>query len=508
MEAYPEINLLTSLAVRQLVEFMRQHHQAWAQNAPDLETFERDLHTHLLALEREILADELAHYDVDGEAVRVNGTVCPQVLTASEDYLTTAGVVKIERHLYRPPGHNTRHVCPLEMRAGIVAGFFTPAAARQAAYVVAHLPPATGADLFGELGGMQPSCSSLERLPKSLSARWEAHREAWEAHLRTLERVPPEAVTLAVSLDGVLAPMRNPAPVESETPAEAKQPKGPKGYQEVGCGAVSLYDAEGERLQTLRYGRMPESHKVTLSQQLQAEGQAILAVRPRLRVVTLRVSDGARHNWKLLSGLDWGVPADQVESWDIVDFYHACDHLKHATDVIWGEFSPKGRAEFERLKTLLKEAEGGADVIIRVLRYRVTQARGTKRDQLRKELTYFRNQRPRMNYPAYVRAQLPIASGVVEATCKTLVTQRLKQSGMRWTLSGGQAILTLRSLIQSQRWSEGWRLLRHSYQQAVEIVSTRQTPDTVSERPLGAKHCQQPAKRDAASPYFTLPLAV
>src|SRR3972149_709191 len=98
---------------------------------------------------------------------------------------------------------------------------------------------------------------------------------------------------------------------------------------------------------------MPESHKVPLSQQWQAECQAILAVRPRLRVVKL--SDGARHNWKLLSALDWGVPADQVESWDIVDFYHACDHLKHATDVIWGEFSPKGRAEFERLKTLLKE---------------------------------------------------------------------------------------------------------------------------------------------------------
>jgi len=506
MEAYPEIALLKSPAVRQLAEFMRQHHQAWAQSTPDLETFERDLHTHVLALEREILADELARYDLDVEAVRVNGKVCPQVLTVSEDYLTTAGVVKIERHVYRPPGHNTRHVCPLEMRAGIVEGFFTPAAARQAAYVVAHLPPATGADLFGELGGMQPSPSSLERLPKHLSARWEAHREAWEAHLRTLESVPPEAVTLAVSLDGVLAPMRHPARVESETPAEAKQPKGPKGYQEVGCGAVSLYDAEGERLQTIRYGRMPESHKVTLSQQLQAECQAILAVQPHLRVVKL--SDGARHNWKLLSALDLGLPADQVDSWDIVDFYHACDHLQHATAVIWGEFSPKGRAEFERLKTLLKEADDGADVIIRALRYRITQARGSKRDQLRKELTYFRNQRPRMNYPSYVRAHLPIASGVVEATCKTLVTQRLKQSGMRWTIPGGQAILTLRSLIQSHRWPHGWHLLRHSYQQVVEIVSTRQPPGTVSEQPLGDEHCQQPVKRDAARPYFTLPLAV
>lgn len=506
MEAYPENNLLNSPALRQLVEFMRHHHHAWAQHVPDLETFEQDLHRHVLAVEREILAEELAHYDLDVEAVTVNGLVCPQVTTASEEYLTTAGIVKIDRHLYRPPGRNTRHVCPLELRAGMVQGFFTPAAARQAAYVAAHLPPATGADLFGELGGMQPSPSSLERLPKGLSERWETQREAWEAQLRTLESVPPEAVTVAVSLDGVLAPMRHPTPVGIESPAEAKQPKGPKGYQEVGCGAVSLYDAEGERLQTVRYGRMPESHKVTLQQQLQAECQAILAVQPRLKVVKL--SDGARHNWKLLSALDLGVPAAQVEIWDILDYYHACDHLKHAADVIWGDFSPKGRAEFERLKTLLKEAEGGADTLIRTLRYRLTKARGHKRDQLRKELTYFRNQRPRMNYPTYVRAHLPIASGVVEATCKTLVTQRLKQSGMRWTISGGQAILTLRSLIQSHRWEAGWRLLRDSYQQSVEIVSTSHTAATVRERALGCEDCQQSVRMDAASTYFTLPLAV
>ena len=120
MEAYPEINLLKSPAWHHLMAFMRQHHQAWARSVPDLEGFARDLHTHRLAVEREILADELARYDLDVEAIRVNGQVCPQGMTASEDYLTTAGVVKIERHLYRPPGHTTRHVCPLEMRAGIV----------------------------------------------------------------------------------------------------------------------------------------------------------------------------------------------------------------------------------------------------------------------------------------------------------------------------------------------------------------------------------------------------
>lgn len=465
MEAYQEIALLKSPALGQLVKFLREHHQEWAQQTQDLEIFERGLHAHILAFERELVAEELARYDVVAEQVAVNGVVYSQPMEDTETYMTIAGEVTVKRHLYRPAGRNTRHICPLEMQAGIVEGFFTPAAARQAAYVVAHMPPATGAALFSELGSMRPSASSLERLPKGLLARWEAHRQDWEAQLRAFEDVPTEATMLVVSLDGVLAPMRNTASDKAEPTVTEKQPKGPKGYQEVGCGTVSLHDAEGARLQTVRYGRMPESKKATLCQELEAEVQAIFAVQPRLKLVKL--ADGARDNWRFLGQLNLGVPADQIESWEIVDFYHACDHLKHALDIVWGEHTPKGKAEFARLKTLLKEAEGGVEQVIETLRYRVRKAKGHKRDPLLKELTYFRNQRHRMNYAAYLRENLPIASGVVEAACKTLVTQRLKQSGMRWKTSGGQAILTLRSLIQSERWERGWALLREDYQQTV-----------------------------------------
>ena len=470
MKAYQETSLLKSVVLRQLSAFLCEHRQKWAHHLPDLETFERGLHAQLMAVERELLAEELAHYDVVAEQITVNGVVYRQSMEETETYLTSAGEVVVKRHLYRPAGRSPRHICPLELQAGIVEGFFTPGAARRAAYVVAHLPPATGAALFVELGSMQPSASSLERLPKGLSARWEAHRQDWEAHLRTFEDVPTAATTLVVSLDGVLAPMRNTAPDKAKPKAGEKQPKGPKGYQEVGCGTVSLHDAEGERLQTVRYGRMPESKKATLCVELETEVQAILAVQPHLRVVKL--ADGARDNWRFLRTLNLGVPAAQIESWDIVDFYHACDHLKHALDTIWGEQTPKGKVEFARLKTVLKEADEGVERVIETLRYRVRKAKGHTHEQLRKELTYFRNQRHRMNYAAYLREQLPIASGVVEAACKTLVTQRLKQSGMRWANPGGQAILTLRSLIQSERWESGWALLRENYQQPVLVCTT------------------------------------
>lgn len=468
MEAYRESTILQSSAWQGLTNFMRTHGQAWAQGVPDFEQFEHELHAHMQAVERAVLTKELARYDIDAEQVVVQGVVCGQPLASSETYLTTAGPVTVARHLYRPAGRGSRHVCPLELRVGIVADYFTPAAARAGAYVTAHLVPAIGAELFAELGSMQPSASELGRLPTALSAHWEAHRPEWEAQLRSLESVPHTAVTLAISLDGVLAPMRAVAPEPAEAEATPKQPKGPKGYQEVGCGTISLYDAAGERLQTVRYGRMPEKNKRTLGEQLQAECQSILAVKPRLRVVKL--SDGARSNWSYLDHLDVGQSAEPVESWDILDFYHACDHLHHATTAIWGEFTPKGRAEFERLKTLLKEADHGVEVILRALRYRRRKARGAQRATLQTELTFFQNQRPRMHYAEYVRQKLPIASGVVEAACKTLVAQRLKQSGMRWSKPGGQAIVTLRSLIQSERWAPAWTLWRQSYQIPVVAV--------------------------------------
>jgi len=49
------------------------------------------------------------------------------------------------------------------------------------------------------------------------------------------------------------------------------------------------------------------------------------------------------------------------------------------------------------------------------------------------------------------------------------VTQRLKRSGMAWAKAGGQAILTLRSLIQSNRWHSAWPLLSADFRKPIKI---------------------------------------
>jgi hypothetical protein len=496
--------LLESPALQRLGQFVREHERLWQSTPPGFEQFERDLHDQVMELERELLAAELARYDVDAEQIDVEGVHYHPGWVDTETYLTAAGEVQVERHLYRPAGHNAKSICPLELRVGIVDGYWTPRAARQGAWVTAQLPPGDAEALFVELGAMSPSRSTLDRLPRELSRRWETKREAWEVAVRAQETVPEAAVSVAFSLDGVMVAMKAKAAERVAKQAEAgKHASGPAGRQEAACGTVSLYEAEGERLQTIRYARMPESKKATLQAQLQGEIEALYALRPDLRRVHL--ADGAETNWDRLAEIEAALGLPPEGRVKIVDFYHGCDHLKNGCDAIWGESTPRGQAEFLRLKTLLKEEDGGADRIIRTFKHHASRTTGNRQQRIQTELTYFRNQRPRMNYPEYLRQHLPIASGVVEAACKTLVTQRLKRSGMAWTAAGGQAILTLRSLIQSERWSPAWSLLAADFRQTITIVKLAAA--TQFQNSLAARVVGHPVTQHDTDVYHALPLA-
>ena len=371
---------------------------------------------------------------------------------------------------------------------------------------MAHLTAGESEALFGEVGNMQPSRSSLDRLPKELSPHWEEHRVGWEIKLRQMETIPNTAKTLAISVDGVMAPMRGVKLQEKAAKAEqsGKHASGPTGYKEVGCGTVTLYDQEAKRLQTIRYGRMPEPKKATLQQQLETEARSTLALCPTLQRVHL--ADGAHHNWFLLNEIEQQLPPAIQPPIEIVDYYHACDHLKKGCDAAWGESTVASKVQFERLKTLLKEAEDGAERVIRTLRYQRNKAKGYKHTCLDRELTYFCNQRHRMHYADYLSKHLPIASGVMEASCKTLVTQRFKRSGMAWTIAGGQGILTLRSLIQSDRWVAAWQLLQVSFRKEVKVIPKQTTLPKISHGlATSLKYLTRPFP---CVPFANLPLAV
>ena len=77
---------------------------------------------------------------------------------------------------------------------------------------------------------------------------------------------------------------------------------------------------------------------------------------------------------------------------------------------------------------------------------------GVKKDEIDTALGYFENNAPRMRYHWFRQCGLFVGSGVVEASCRTVVGQRLKQSGMHWTVGGADAIIALRCREASSQW--------------------------------------------------------
>ena len=301
MQALQSHDLLSSAthAMDQLQDFLRQRREA-REPVEALDAFEQELHRRFVAAEREALGRELSRFDLDVPTIEVEGERSHRVLRCATTSTSAAGPVRVTRSLYRRPqsGHA---LCPLELRAGIIEGSWTPLAAKQATWVVAHVTPKEGEELFDLLGNMTPSKSTLDRLPKALSVPWEAQRPHFEATLRRQEALPAEAVAMAVSLDGVMAPMKDGQrqAKRQQARAQGQSPSGPAGYQEVGCATVSYYDRQGERLCTRRMARMPEGNKATLKSQLTAEVMGALGRRPDLRVI--KVADGAPDNWSYLA---------------------------------------------------------------------------------------------------------------------------------------------------------------------------------------------------------------
>jgi hypothetical protein len=205
--------------------------------------------------------------------------------------------------------------------------------------------------------------------------------------------------------------------------------------------------------------------------------------------------------------LAW-LPTAQVnlEQIEITDFCHAADPLKRGCEAIWPHDPDKSKAKFETLRTTLKEVEGGSDKVIRSFRYYLGRLSGKNKVALQTELSYFLNQQPRMDYAAYLKQGLPIASGVIEATCKTLVTQRMKCAGMRWGVIGGQAILTLRSVIQSNRWQQAWPLIQAEFRKPVSIVMEQTTNEVCQNSVASIDLRPMTGYAHSSRDYYSLPL--
>jgi hypothetical protein len=154
-----------------------------------------------------------------------------------------------------------------------------------------------------------------------------------------------------------------------------------------------------------------------------------------LRTVQV-LGDGAVWIWHLAAEHFGG------ERLEVVDWFHASEHLWALAKALHGEGTPEARAWAEQAEHRLWRH--GAAPLLALLR-ETTASTAAGVEALRVERGYFTTNAARMDYPRFRTLGLPIGSGAVESGAKHLVQHRLARAGMRWSVAGATAILTLRT---------------------------------------------------------------
>lgn len=342
---------------------------------------------------------------------------------------------------------------PLHVSLGIDAGSATPALAERLAWLsVDH----TQAEVRGWLLREHGVKWSNERLRRALAAfhrafvpyvgeQQKAKLLAWlEEAEKSGGRHRP---VLAVGRDGIMVPMRT------------------GHYQEASTATVSVYDRRRQRLGTIYLGHMPQSKQTTLSKTLTDLLNAVLkeysGPLPRLVYITDKGSAPNEYYHRVLKKMKHPNKPEQKLPWDwVLDFYHVACYIGKMADVLFGADTTESKAWFQKMRHWLKHRHHGAAHVARsatqLLASRTASRKLTKAQEAEfwKAYRYVRCHFRWMDYAGCGRRGLPIGSGVTEAACKTVFTQRFKRSGMRWSAEFGQVILDLRTTYLSRIWAE------------------------------------------------------
>jgi hypothetical protein len=370
--------------------------------------------------------------------------------TPNRKVATLFGTITVWRMLYQDVHGVEPSIFPLEIRLGLEAGRATPALAERAARAAVTLPQGAVLAALHDGHGVRWSVASLRAVIAGVAAGMGAHRQDAQADrlLGWLERADRSSGSrkpvLAVGRDGLMLPMR-----------------GQACYREGATATVSVYDRKGQRLGTVYLGRMPEPGQGTLSEQLTALIEAVsrgwTGLMPRLAYITDGGYHQTRYYRRVLSRMsDPRHPGRRLKWHWVIDYYHACEYITKLSEALFSD-PREGSSWARKMGRWLKRKPRGIYRVLHsaaAIRRRRIIVSAAKREQYRTAYSYLRKRMRRLDYVGYRRDHLPIGSGVTEAACKTVFTQRLKQSGMTWTAEGGQWIVDLRVIHLSGVWSE------------------------------------------------------
>lgn len=432
--------------------------------------FEGEVEQAAAKLERAVHQVVLSSLDVDAPRVMIDGRRYSRVERSEASYNTKAGAVSVMRSLFRADGErNARVVDAVSLRAGVVGDGWLPHTAAAMAHLLQQ-GTSREAEVTGQRIGRLPySRSSFERVGHEVGVLAEVHRIEVDDALAEALAVPAEAASLSLSIDRVSLPMEEPRARPAGRPRK-NAPRNPvaRVFRMAYCATVTLHDEQGEALRTIRYGCMPESDPATLCSAMARDAAAILERRPDLRVALL--ADGAPEMWNLLESQPGLLAGRRITK--LIDLWHVLEKLGKAARVIYG--AETADAVLRRWRLLLLNRTAAARTILDVLIVSgLEQARRDGERPVHDAITYLTNNADRMQYVGARRAGLPLGSGNVEATCKSLVEQRMKRAGARWKHVTGKHILHLRALALSDRWEPAISLtLRHQRKSVVALQAT------------------------------------
>jgi hypothetical protein len=139
----------------------------------------------------------------------------------------------------------------------------------------------------------------------------------------------------------------------------------------------------------------------------------------------------------------------------ILDIIHVSERLWEVGTALYGEKSEKRIQWVEQSLYMLLEGKVG--YLIGALKQMVTKSKKRQVKVIEKTITYFENHRHMMAYHIYLKKGYPIATGLVEGACGSLVKDRMEQSGMRWSIKGAQAVLSQRAVMLNGDWDAFWQ---------------------------------------------------
>lgn len=430
--------------------------------------FERQLQDELRALGRQVVQWTYNHLEpADGAALSQHVHFEASSYTrlrrkTPQQAWTLFGPIRLWRVGYRPTDKGPDPTLfPLALGLGLVQGA-SPALAERAA------------QLLGEAGMTQQR--TLQRLRQEQGVGWGVKKLrqvtaavaaglAEQRHKAQVERVlallreasagtGPHKPVLSVGRDGITLGVRC---------------TGGSLFEVATTATVSVLDRRGRRRGTVYLAYVPEYGQPTLSRELTRLLRAVLhgweGPLPRLCYVTDAGDHETSYYEKTLARMEHPRTGWKLDWVRVVDYYHASERLWSMGELLFGTGQAAGWVR-KMQKWLLKP--GGVNRVLHsaaALRQRFGLG-GPKRARFQRAYRYLRDRMAYLRYADYRRQGIPLGSGVTEAGCKTVYTQRLKLSGMRWQKAGAQTILNLRVPLLSGVWDEAYERLLAEFEQA------------------------------------------